>query len=117
MCSQIKRELEVFDKYHYIISDRSIMDSFAYGLVLNILDESLAYFISDYINKHYKYILLLDPSAFNYLLDDGIRDMDVVFRLKVHERLLYLYNKYNIKYELISSHNRINSYLNKIIGE
>jgi thymidylate kinase len=117
ICSQIKRELEVANKYDYIISDRSIFDSLAYGLVLNILDESLAYFIANYLNLKYKHILLLDPSSFNYSTNDGTRDLDPLFRLKVHERLLYLYNKYNIKYELILNHNQIKSYLNKIIGE
>lgn len=98
--AQMKREIELMDKYDYIISDRSLFDTFAYAVTLRLLniDDAL---ISNYINNTYAHIFVLDPVGFNFHVPDGIRDMDVQFRDDVHDNLVCLYNHYNINYTYI----------------
>lgn len=88
LCAQIKRELELKNKYEYIICDRTVIDTLAYARVLGMyIGEEL--FIT-YAKNAYDKILYLDHNAYNYQIDDGIRDMDAIFREEVAEALMNL---------------------------
>ncbi len=86
----ITRELELMDRYDYIITDRSLFDAYAYASYLTNgtwIFEHLYEYIKQHIFKYYKKIYLLDPNKFNYNIEDGVRDNDVVFRQDVHDIL------------------------------
>lgn len=105
--AHMKREIKMMSKYNYIISDRSLLDSVAYAEVLNLLDSSTMEFLANYVKKYYLKIFLLDPTSFNYHVNDGIRDMDVLFRQSVHDTLVKIYNKFDISYTLLKTEQQL----------
>ena len=90
------------------------MDSVGYGISLKIVPDSFVKFAVDYIKEYYKKIFLLNPKKFNYHIDDGIRDMNPAFRIKVHEILLNLYSENNIDFELINHESNAIKYINNL---
>ena len=107
LSSQIKKEIKLMGRYDYVICDRAIVDTIAYGITLGVLHSGLVYSYLPYILKYYKDIYLLDPYIFNYQKDDGIRDMDKEFRLQVHHNLMVLYDTYSIPHTLINSQEKL----------
>lgn len=101
IAAQQKREIELMDKYDYIISDRSVFDTLAYAVTLNLFNYSDISTIQKYTQNYYKHIFLLDPKTFNFQIADGVRDMDPEFRLGVHNNLISLYDHFNINYTYI----------------
>jgi thymidylate kinase len=113
-CKQIVKELEYSNLYEYVITDRSVLDAFAYGSVLNTNNDwifkELEPYLVQHIKKYYKKLFLLDPKAFNYNIEDGIRDNDKQFRLAVHDKLLDIYNQNDIEYEVV--YNTVDIFVN-----
>jgi len=104
--TQVARELEKIDKYDYIVVDRSVLDSFAYGLYLasshnDVIFSYLKEYLVRHIKKYYLRLYLLDPIAFNFNIEDGVRDTDPVFRIAVHNILVDLYTASNIDFKII----------------
>lgn len=87
---QIKRELELMDRYDFVITDRSLLDAYAYASFLAdktwIFKDFYKYIIS-HINTYYYKLYLLDPIKFNYNIFDGVRDNDDSFRTAIHLKL------------------------------
>lgn len=109
LASQMKREIELIGRYDYIITDRSIIDTLAYGITLGVISMYSDNFISNYVKSYYKKIFVLDPLIFNYHISDGIRDMDSEFRYNVHVNLVELYLKLGIDFELIVDKNKFDN--------
>lgn len=99
MCS----ELELIDKFEYVITDRTVMDPYAYAITLG-QDWIECYMpaIENHIKTYCYKIYIPEPTAFNYQIDDGTRDLDPEFRAKVFENILTSYNKCGIDYTIIS---------------
>jgi hypothetical protein len=112
---QILREIELCGKYDYVIVDRSILDPFSYGKILNLLEKDDILFIKNILNKIYKKIYILDPIHFDYQIDDGIRDMDKEFRLKVHDQLLEAHKIHNVPTMVVSDESQMMSDIELLI--
>lgn len=110
--AQIQRELNIKDRYDYIISDRSPIDTVCYGLILDKFDKDSIKFISEYIKSNYKLIFVLNPNTFNYQIDDGVRDMDKEFRLLVHKKIIDIYTELGIYFISIDSEDEIYDMIN-----
>jgi thymidylate kinase len=114
-CKQITKELEYSEHYEYIITDRSVLDAYAYGLTLTKNDwifKHLENYLVAHIKTYYKSLFLLDPSAFTFNVEDGVRDTDPDFRLMVHNTLEDLFKKHNIEYH--HTFNTVDVFLNFI---
>ena len=109
LATQLRKEIKLTSKYDYVIADRSIMDTIAYGITLDVLDPDMAWAYKPYVLDLYKRIYLLDPIAFDYQVEDGIRDLDKEFRLKVDNTLYYLYKLLNISVIRISSQEELDA--------
>ena len=113
LAAQIEREIALMSKYQYIITDRSVFDTLAYAVTLNLMNSNLFEFVANYVKNNYKYIFLLDPIGFNYHISDGIRDMDPKFRMDVHKNLVMLYEKFDISYIHMECEDVINGYVKR----
>lgn len=108
--AQSIRELEHMDRYEYVIADRSVLDPLCYSSVIGEQDwicNKLVEYLVAHVDRYYKSLYVLDPVAFNFNINDGIRDTDEGFRTKVHEQMLSLYDKYNVRYKYIRSSSEI----------
>ena len=99
---QLTTELEMIDRFDYIVTDRAVLDPYAYGKSLHMpgMDNYLP-IVRDHINTYYRKSYLIEPVSFNYQVDDGVRDMDPEFRMRVHENLLTGYRMCGINYQLV----------------
>ena len=106
-CIQVAKELEGIQRYQdYLIADRSVLDSFCYGLALQKngwIFKNLKDYLVAHINKYYYKLYLLDPEFFQYNVEDGVRDTDPVFREKIHQQILTLYNETGVSYTLVQN--------------
>ena len=105
-CKQVTKELEYLygHGYEYVIADRSVLDSYCYGLSLNSTNHifnELQNYLAAHIKKYYYKLYLLEPRAFNFNIEDGVRDTDENFRLTVHENLQKTFDEVGIEYKLI----------------
>lgn len=107
LAAQIKRELKLMSKYNTVITDRSIFDTIAYGMVLGLLSSTLAEAYEPYVSSYYSRIFVLDPQVFSFQKDDGVRDMDVSFRENVHKCLVCIYNMYEVDFTMINSQEQL----------
>lgn len=114
LASQMKKEIKLMDRYDYIISDRSVFDTIAYAVTLGLIDFSNDSLISNYVRDNYFKIFVLDPDAFDYQVDDGVRDMDVGFRYTVHTNLLKIYDQYGIDYYLARDNESLDNKLHEL---
>jgi len=77
-----------------LICDRSIIDSLAYSQVLGYIDLVNSLFpIARYHLSTYTKIYFLLSDTHNFLIDDGVRDLDLEFRKKVEDELLNFYRE------------------------
>lgn len=102
---QIKRELELMDRYDYVIVDRSLLDAYAYAT--HLTDGSWEFrhlypYIVKHMEKYYKRVFVLDPASFNYNLEDGVRDTDEEFRLQIHSILTTLVHNADVNYRYVT---------------
>lgn len=94
LAAQIKRELELKGKYDVVICDRTVIDTLAYAYATyNSVYENP---FVDYAKETYNYIFYLDPEAFNFQVDDGIRDLDERFRLEVAQIMEAIYEDWEV---------------------
>jgi len=101
---QISSELELIDKFDYIVTDRTVLDPYAYGKALRMpYIEDYLPAIKNHINNYCYKIYVPEPTAFDYQIDDGVRDLDKEFRQLVFEEIISGYNKCGIEYLLITS--------------
>lgn len=114
VASQIKREIELMSRYDYVIVDRSIFDTLAYGVTLKNISMDNSQLIPQYIRTYYKSIIVLDPYGFDYQIEDGVRDMDPSFRLAVHYNMLDLYNRFDIPYNMVNRQDELDHYISSI---
>ena len=90
--TQIKMEMDATKETDIVICDRSIADHLAYAkLVSNGLYESMIPFVKEYI-KTYDKIFFKTIKNNDYLIDDGVRSTDPIFRQVVEDNLKHLYN-------------------------
>jgi thymidylate kinase len=104
--TQVATELQKLNKYDYVVVDRSVLDSFCYGLYLGETNKDWIFsYLKDYlvnhIKKYYLKLYLLDPVAFNYNIDDKIRDTNEKFRTGIHNKLLGLYSEMDLDYTVV----------------
>ena len=112
---QIAEELELVEKYDYIIVDRGVMDSYSYGKVLGLTAIDFYYHvITNHMTNYYNKIYVPHIDSFNYQVDDGTRDLDPTFRQEVFNTLLQSYNKYNIHYRIVHTPEEIYEDVDKI---
>jgi len=107
--SQIKTELELLDKFDYIISDRTAMDAVSYARCLGhggIIDAFIPMVVAHIKRTNHK-IFVPDPQSFNHQIDDGVRDLDIKFRQTVFADLCSLYDKHGVAYTLLKSEEEI----------
>jgi thymidylate kinase len=107
---QVKREFELMDRYDYVITDRSLLDAYAYASVLAEDTWNFKYlleYIIEHINTYYQKLYLLDPDKFKYNIYDGVRDNDETFRLKVHKKLSTLIHKNVSNYTYVLNDNNM----------
>jgi thymidylate kinase len=102
IAAQMKREITLMDRYDFVISDRTVFDALAYGVSLNVVPPVWAEALKYYIYSTCRDIFLLDPEGFDYHISDGVRDMDIDFRMNVHHRLKALYDNNEVEYTLVS---------------
>ena len=104
--SHAKKELELIRSYDLVISDRSILDPYVYGLSLNIKGPytSLLTYCVSHVLAHYESLYLLDKDAFSYCVDDGVRAMSTEFRDKVHQVFLDVLGNSGIDYKLVTDY-------------
>ncbi len=107
ICKQISRELELLQKYDYIISDRSVIDAHCFGTIISdtigrdFISSHLYRYAIEHIKTYYKNIYVPDPVIFNYNFEDGVRDTDEKFRLSVHNTVIETLSKEGIDYLLL----------------
>lgn len=107
ICKQISKELELLQKYDYIISDRSVIDAHCFGIIVNklvggdFISSHLYRYAIEHIKMYYKTIYVPDPVIFNYNFEDGIRDTDEEFRLNVHNIVIETLTKEGIDHLLL----------------
>jgi len=113
-CKQVVRELELMDKYEYVITDRSVLDAFCYGKVLDKPGTHWTYtylekFLVEHIKKYYHKLYLLDIDHFNYNVEDGVRDTDETFRRNVFNQLVNTFTDNALECSLIRNDSDIYS--------
>lgn len=114
LSAQIKKEIKLMSKYDYVIADRSIFDTISYAVTLNLINIDHDDILSSYVKNYYHSIFLLDPDGFDYQFDDGIRDLDSVFRYDIYVTLRKLYDKFNIKYKLLHNKEALDEVINRL---
>jgi hypothetical protein len=116
--SHIKKELELMHKYDIVVSDRSVIDAYIYGVVLNLEGcfNYLDKYCIEHIKHYYKKLYVLDPNYFNHCVDDGIRDMDPVFRMSVHKALIDIYVQEKVPFTLVKDSNFIENDIENILA-
>ena len=116
--SHIRKELELIQKYDMVVSDRSVIDAYIYGVVLN-LDGCFNYlgkYCIEHIKQYYKKLYVLDPEYFNHCVDDGVRDMDPLFRMAVHKALIDVYTQEKVPFSLVTDTNFIENDIESILA-
>jgi predicted ATPase len=113
IASQMKREIELMSRYDYVIVDRTIFDTAAYAYCLGLFS-NMDGILAMYTRVFYKEVIILDPNYFDYQINDGVRDMDPVFRIQVHNVLLKLYESKNVNYVLVKSEDELQIHLESV---
>lgn len=101
ICKQITRELELLQRYDYIIADRSVLDAYCYSEVAgrgDFIANNLLDYAIKHIKQYYRTLYVPDPDIFDYNVEDGVRDTDKVFRQDVHDKLIGVFEENNIDY-------------------
>lgn len=97
---QLTREQS--SKGDILISDRTLMDSFCYGIrACPDLFEPLTPFVKEYI-KTYDFIFYLEPND-NYLVEDGVRSTNKEFRDEIDSIISKYLKKLDVDYVKVTS--------------
>ncbi len=99
--TQLKKELDLSLCYDYVICDRSLIDYCAYAYFVNeILYNGMFHICNSFINTYDKiYFNLIKNNQ--YLIDDGIRNIDFKFQQKIEDKLFELYELMNYNVEVL----------------
>lgn len=95
LTEQIKQELEAVKKHNVVICDRTIMDTLAYTKYLGMIDlfDSLLPIAMKHLRSYDK-IIFRRSCEFDYVIDDGVRDVsNIDFRMGVENTLIELYKQ------------------------
>ena len=122
---QIKCELKRKNKFDVILSDRTLVDVFAYGLdVLSHKSPEDAFVFKKLwegcrhiISNTYDLIIIPNHINFNFLIDDGIRDTDEEFRDDIFTTIVELYKDVNVDKLAIWTPGSLDSFVDKLIDE
>lgn len=101
-----KKHRENLDNEKDLITDRSVIDAFAYTLwsynhgKFEKKDYHLftSYFQATY--KHYTHFFYIQPE-FN-LVDDGVRSVDKEFQTQIHGIFMDIFKQFNIEFTLLT---------------
>jgi len=99
--TQLKKELEKSLIYDIIICDRPVIDTLAYCY---IDCRELYYDVYPICKRHintYDYIYFKSIQNNDYLIDDGVRDMDTEYRQRIEDKLLSIYDEMRYKVIMI----------------
>ena len=98
--SQLALELEYEAKYDIVICDRTIVDAIAYTAVAGrkALTNAMMLLATQHIRGYDRVIMKLLANN-QYQKEDGVRDQDTEFRVKVEEELKKLYGMLSVKVE------------------
>ena len=92
---QLTREQS--SKGQILISDRTLMDSFCYGIrACPRLFKELEGFVREYLTT-YDYIFYLKPNN-DYLIDDGVRSTNAEFRDEIDNIITGYLEKFSVPY-------------------
>jgi thymidylate kinase len=92
--SQFQKELELMNRFHIVVTDRTVFDSIAYTKVAGFKDladkmfELALYHAPIYTKIYFKLIKNND-----FLINDGVRIIDRTFRQNVEDELIGLYDE------------------------
>jgi thymidylate kinase len=92
--NQIQAELKLLTLFDIIVSDRTVVDSIAYAMVMgfNELADSMMTLARHHVYR-YSEIYFMTIKNNNHHHADGLRDEDPSFRAKVEEALFQLYRQ------------------------
>lgn len=90
-CNHLQKEIELCSKFDIIVTDRSLIDYCAYAYFIDPMLSQQLFDISKTMFNTYDNIYFKSIKSNDYLINDGIRDIDKQFRLDIEERMLYMY--------------------------
>jgi len=111
MSAQIAEEVEADHKFTHVVCDRSILDSFAYGIYSSCDNELLKKLFEYWITS---YDILFKVPMFYDLIDDGFRSTSKEFQQKVDSIISDLLKKHNLSYFELPKENQVQFILTKI---
>lgn len=111
MSVQIAEELEANHKYSHVVCDRSVLDSYSYG-IYSLGDHELLRKLFEHWIKTYD-ILFKVPIMYD-LVDDGVRSTDKEFQSKVDSIISDVLKQNTIKYYDLPEENQEKFILEKI---
>lgn len=97
---QIRRDLDAIRRYECVVADRTVVDCIAYSSVSGFHD--LAYAQVAMARHHmwvYGRVIFRGAAQFDYLKDDGFRDLRPGMQLEVQLRMLELYAQLGVQVE------------------
>lgn len=99
--AQMQAEMEASRIYPVVVSDRTVVDSIAYTSALGFHDLAHALF---QVARHYVYdaymcvrLMRIPTDGPDLLVDDGVRSMDLDFRVEVEMALISAYNDLGVR--------------------
>lgn len=93
--NQLQQELYYEANYYFVLGDRTICDAMAYSKVVGLdeLADSM-YELGKHHIQSYDEIIFKTIKNNDFLIDDGVRDVDRKYRQDVEDILLDIYNRY-----------------------
>ncbi len=97
--AQIQAEMNAQRRYGCVVSDRTIIDTIAYTAASGMygLAYAMKALAGEYARTAYKEIHFRTINEHDYLVDDGIRNLNYDFRREVESAMLSLYSELGIK--------------------
>lgn len=111
MSSQIAEELEADHRFSHVVCDRSILDSYAYGIYSFGDNDLLKKLVEHWIGTYD--ILFRVPIRHN-LVPDGFRSVNANFQKDVDLILLDLLNKHNVPFIELPQENQIQFVIERV---
>jgi len=105
--NKMAREVDAMARVDLVVTDRTIMDVIAYTHCLGYQTAAIRMMAAAEEHfRNYKQIIFLSTLANPFQFNDGIRDMDPCFRLKVESILIKFYSNTGIRLDghFISNH-------------
>jgi predicted ATPase len=91
---QIRKEIEYQSRYDIVVCDRTMFDAIAYAKIAGFPQTAEKMFEYASMLAHtYDEIIFKHTKNNNYLIHDGVRDMDKQFRINIEDTLLEYFNR------------------------